>query len=124
MIADLHVEYDYVVGSSKACAMPVCCRSDSGPAKDENDKAGIWGEYKCDMPERTLSNMLAFIRDEIKPDVAFWGGDSVGHNLWSITKEGNIEILQKIGTQVLDGLAGMKTYIALGNHDSYPQDSF
>ena len=54
MIADLHVEYDYIVGSSKACSMPVCCRSESGPAKDENDKAGIWGEYKCDMPEETV----------------------------------------------------------------------
>jgi len=37
--------------------------------------------------------MLEFINNEIKADIVLWGGDSVPHNLESISFESNLETL-------------------------------
>ena len=85
MFSDLHVDYDYTVGKSKTCGMSECCRSDSGDPADPSDAAREWGELHCDLPERTMLNMFEFIHDEIQPDLVFWGGDTIPHNVDSLT---------------------------------------
>ena len=44
--------------------------------------------------------MFKFIREEVKPDLVFWGGDSIAHNLESLTLETNIEIMQNVTKMV------------------------
>ena len=62
----------------------------------DKHKAGKWGDYKCDLNSLALDNMLSFIRNEIKPDVVIWGGDSIPHNTDSLNIEDNIEILKNV----------------------------
>ena len=86
MFTDLHVDYDYTVGKSKNCGLSACCRSDSGDPVDPSDAAREWGEFYCDLTEKTMMNMFDFIHDEIQPDFAFWGGDTIPHNVDSLTE--------------------------------------
>lgn len=66
--------------------------------------------------------MLDHIKNVIKPDLVFWGGDSIPHNVDSLTEERNIEIMKLATKQVTEGLEGIKIYPCIGNHDTYPQD--
>ena len=122
MITDLHIDYDYQPGMDNSCGRPLCCRSDSGPAPTAERTSGKWGDFKCDLNRITLKSMLSEIKNEIKPDMVFWAGDSVPHNVDTLTIESNIEIMKNITADVLAGLGGIKLYPAIGNHDTYPQD--
>ena len=46
------------------CNFPICCR-DNGPSQNKpkpGDRlAGYWGDFKCDIPIRTLETMFDFI---------------------------------------------------------------
>lgn len=68
--------------------------------------------------------MLEFINNEIKPDVVLWGGDSVPHNMDSISFDSNLDTLQKATELVKDNIKDAKLYAAVGNHDTYPQDKW
>lgn len=122
MMSDLHIDYDYLEGASNDCGKPLCCRSDSGPGTSPKNTAGKWGDYRCDLNTIALDSLLSFIKDEVKPDVVFWGGDSIPHNVDTLTLESNVEIMKNITAQVTAGLEGLKIYPTIGNHDTYPQD--
>lgn len=64
MVTDLHVDYDYTEGMSNKCDQILCCRTGSGTPEKPEDAAGKWGDYKCDIPERTVVSMLEHVRDE------------------------------------------------------------
>jgi sphingomyelin phosphodiesterase len=82
MMSDLHIDFDYTPGKSNVCGETVCCRSTTiDPVKPE-DAAGYWGDFShCDLPKRTLENFLTYVKNEIKPDVVIWTGDSLPHNV-------------------------------------------
>lgn len=84
------------MGSNNDCGKPLCCRSDSGKPVSEKHKAGKWGDYKCDLNSLALDNMLSYIKNEVKPDVVIWGGDSIPHNTDSLNIEDNIEIIKNV----------------------------
>jgi sphingomyelin phosphodiesterase len=84
------LDYDYTPGMNNDCGKPLCCRSDSGPGTNANNTAGKWGDFKCDLNKPTFDTMLAFIKDEIRPDVVMWGGDSIPHNIDTLTLETNV----------------------------------
>lgn len=96
LISDLHVDFDYMQGMSNNCGKPLCCRSDSGKPKSKEETSGKWGDYQCDMNELTLKNMLSFIKEAIKPDAVFWGGDSIPHNVESLRFEDNVNIMKNV----------------------------
>jgi len=66
--------------------------------------------------------MLKFINDEIKPDVALWGGDSVPHNADTGSFDSNLDTLVRATELVKDGIKDAKLYATVGNHDTYPLD--
>lgn len=43
-----------------------------------------------------LDSMLDHIKNVIKPDLVMWGGDSIPHNVDSLTIETNIEIMKQV----------------------------
>jgi sphingomyelin phosphodiesterase len=102
------------------CGKPICCRSDSGLPKNKSNAAGKWGDELCDIPERTMVSLLDYINDEIQPDVALWGGDSIPHNVDSITEKDNIAIMKNVSAQVRESIKNVRIYPTLGNHDTYP----
>lgn len=65
MMSDLHIDYQYTIGNDNDCGKPLCCRVDSGLAPTKERAAGKWGDYRCDLNEITMKNMLEFINDEI-----------------------------------------------------------
>ena len=71
-----------------------------------------------------MTSMFDVIREQIKPDIAFWGGDSIPHNLAGNNKDSNAESLIKTAHTVFKSLAGVPIYMTLGNHESFPQDTF
>jgi len=96
IITDLHLDFDYTEGMSNDCGKPLCCRSDSGPPTSNAESSGKWGDFKCDIPVWTLENMLDYIREEVKPDGVMWLGDSIPHNVETLTEETNIEIMKNV----------------------------
>ena len=84
-ISDFHIDYDNVVGADNDCGKPLCCRSDSEIAPSEEWIAGNWGDYSSDLNVNTLNRFLSHIKDDIKPDFVLWAGDSISHNLDSLT---------------------------------------
>ena len=65
-------------------------------------------------------SMFKHIREEIKPDLIFWGGDSIAHNLDTLSLKENVLIMKNVSKLVLDELKDFKVYPAVGNHDTYP----
>ena len=123
LMTDLHLDYDYVIGSkNKNCGRIICCQGD--PAENEDEKAEYWGSQQCDGNENTLLSMLHFIRDDIKPDFVLWGGDSVPHNPDSLTPESVRKHLRWISQEVFYALPDTRVYPTMGNHDTYPLDKF
>lgn len=56
-LTDFHYDPLYQNGSTAVCEQPLCCQS-GNPSKAE-DAAGLWGDYRvCDMPKRTVDNVL------------------------------------------------------------------
>lgn len=95
LFADLHIDYEYREGASIDCGLAVCCRDDSVP-KGKSDMARKWGEYKCDIPESTMLNMFEYINENIKPDVALWGGDSIPHTINTLNTKDTIASMKKV----------------------------
>jgi len=89
-MSDLHLDFDYTPGMSNNCGKPLCCRSDSGEPKNQDEISGLWGDYNCDTPVKTLMSMFKHIREEIKPDIILWGGDSIAHNVDTLSLKENV----------------------------------
>lgn len=66
--------------------------------------------------------MLDHIKDEVKPDAVFWGGDNVPHDLSKLDRKSNVETIKNTTKMVADGLKGINIIPTMGNHDTYPQD--
>jgi len=124
MFSDLHVDFDYTPGNSNTCGNPLCCRSDSGKPRSPDQAAGLWGDFKCDLSPKTMTNLFSFIKNQIKPDVVLWTGDSIPHNIESVTFDETVNNMARVSREVADGLKGIPIYAAPGNHDTYPADIF
>lgn len=96
----MHIDYEYQEGADNDCGRPLCCRVDSGAAPTKERSAGKWGDYKCDLNPLTLNSLLGYISDEIKPDVILWGGDSIPHNVETLTLDSNVKIMKDITRDV------------------------
>ena len=127
-ITDLHIDFYYKEGAANECNFPICCR-DNGPELLEVEgasKAGKWGDYKCDIPTRTLKNMFDFIannQDTLKTSFITWVGDNSAHNVWDNSNEEVYQYTLNI-TDTLNQSLGKDSKIqifpAMGNHDTWP----
>ena len=61
-LSDPHVQLDYTIGRSNNCGKVICCSSEDPVATDPTQKAGKFGDYKCDLPLNTLDTILAHAR--------------------------------------------------------------
>ena len=74
------------------CDFPICCR-DNGAGEEEvedSNKAGYWGDYRCDMPIHTMQNFFDFIKNnvvEMEIDFITWLGDNGAHAVYDYSKE-------------------------------------
>lgn len=52
--------------------------------------------------------------------MVLWSGDSVPHNIGTLTLESNVEQIKKVTKMVAEELEGIRIYPTIGNHDTYP----
>ena len=85
-LSDIHIDFDYAVGTIANCNEYLCCRESVGYPKKESDlAAGEWGSTDCDIPVKTFQSMLDYVSSEIDLDMIFWTGDNAAHDIWSNT---------------------------------------
>ena len=68
--------------------------------------------------------MLNFIKDQIKPDIVFWGGDSIAPSLGKSSIKENIKNMKRVTELVSKELEGIKVYPTIGDRDLYPLNQF
>lgn len=122
-ISDVHVDLQYVVGSSTQCTNGICCRI-TDPTKGvdfSGDPAGPFGNPRCDSPLSLEESMYAAI-NELVPDKEFtlFTGDLVeGAPFLS-----KAEVVDDMNDVHLRQKTLGLVYPAVGNHDSDPVNQF
>lgn len=124
-ISDTHFDPQFLIGAVAECSLSMCCRLENGMAKPNETAAGKWGGWKCDIPERTLDNMLEHIT-KTHPDIDYvvWTGDLPPHNTWSQSKNESIYMLQATVSKVHQYFPNTPVFPALGNHEPSPPHNF
>jgi sphingomyelin phosphodiesterase len=123
LVSDFHVDPYYVEGANTQCDDIICCRAESNvSALYEPKKAGKWGDYNCDLPQRTMDSLVDHISSKVKPDFVMWGGDSSSHDSTTQSFNRTVDELTSVSKHVLSGLKDYPLFAAIGNHDAYPQD--
>ncbi|XP_003465367.1 sphingomyelin phosphodiesterase [Cavia porcellus] len=124
-LTDLHWDHDYLEGTDPNCVDPLCCRRGSGQPPTSKPGAGYWGEYsKCDLPLRTLENMLSGLGQAGPFDMVYWTGDIPAHDVWQQSRKDQLRALNTITDLVKKFLGPVPVYPAVGNHESTPVNSF
>ncbi|KAF8361752.1 asm-1 [Pristionchus pacificus] len=125
-ITDIHIDFHYESGSEAECADPVCCRGkNSRNWANPSVSAGFWGTIgKCDIPYRTMENMLKHISDTQHIDYIMVGGDIIDHYDWKYSWEETLEVLQNVSSLFKTHFPTTPIYWALGNHEGVPVNSF
>ncbi|XP_051902802.1 sphingomyelin phosphodiesterase [Hippocampus zosterae] len=125
-LTDIHWDNEYATGSAADCKEPLCCRNDSDSPKWRRGEAGYWGTYsKCDLPLRTIENLLENLAGAGPWDWVYWTGDIPAHNVWSQTREQQLTALTVITRLIQKHLRPHVTvYPSIGNHESTPVNSF
>lgn len=125
-LTDIHWDREYAEGSSADCKDPLCCRNSSGLPSWKHRGAGYWGTYsKCDLPLRTVENLLENVAKDGPWDWVYWTGDIPAHNVWSQTRAQQLMELTTISRLIYKHLGpSVKVYPAVGNHESTPVNSF
>merc|ERR1719394_147019 len=107
--------------------MPMCCMNTTKMATDPAKAAGDWGAYKCDLTRWTADDMLKHIA-EAHSDENFeyimLTGDSPAHDIWLQSKDYNLYTTKVYVDMVKKHFPDKKVIFSLGNHDSFPVNSF
>ncbi|KFM77578.1 Sphingomyelin phosphodiesterase, partial [Stegodyphus mimosarum] len=124
-LSDVHLDPFYKEGSEANCGEPLCCREASGTPAVPSDAAGYWGDYRnCDIPLRTLENMLNHINKTHKIDYVIWTGDIPPHDIWNNSRQEAVYLLHSASKIIHRYLGHVPIFPALGNHESSPVNSF
>ncbi|KAL1477764.1 hypothetical protein MTO96_035490, partial [Rhipicephalus appendiculatus] len=123
-LSDTHYDPEYTEGSLAACKDILCCEPGSGEVHNDTDRAGRWGDLRhCDVPFRTLDNMLEHIGSQgRKPDFVYWTGDLPPHDMWKPTRATNAKNFETTFTAFAKRLPGITVYPVVGNHESVPPE--
>lgn len=124
-LTDMHVDPMYQEGAEAFCGKPFCCRDKTG---NETNPSGYWGSLaECDLPERTIENMINYIATEIKPDLVLWTGDNGSHDVWSLGEDTAAVATRIVGNILHKGLTAKNNiplYPSIGNHEEKDVDLF
>eukprot|EP00753_Platysulcus_tardus_P007634 PLAT15323.1.p1 GENE.PLAT15323.1~~PLAT15323.1.p1 ORF type:complete len:585 (-),score=266.44 PLAT15323.1:219-1973(-) len=123
-ISDVHFDPDYTVGSPAECSEPLCCRNDDGRVLGGR-RAGVWGDYNCDPPRNLVKHAFKTMA-ATAPDADFvvWTGDDPPHNIWSQSREYNLNATHTVTNLLSESLGDMMVFPALGNHEAFPVNQY
>jgi len=118
-LTDIHVDLNYQEGSSTQCDGISCCRG--GTPSEQKYSAGEWGDYKCDIPLKTVTTALNKIKEQ-NVDFLIWTGDIVSHDM-SLTKEEKLGVIEKVTFEIMEKFK-IPVYPLIGNEECYPDHQF
>lgn len=121
-ISDVHLDFNYQEGTNAQCKEPLCCRAVNGAPKKPEDAAGKYGALAdCDLPPITAELVFDFVKEmDQKPDVLFWTGDNVAHDIWNQTSHENSDYTVRISEWLQEHLGDVPVYPTPGNHEFFP----
>jgi len=119
-ITDVHVELDYLEGSSNDCGLYVCCN----PENTDNTNAGYWGDYNCNVPQRTVQLFLDKIESDLNPDYIIFSGDVPPHTVWEETFSSQYASTERLVEMMKATFTGRRVLPTIGNHEMYPTNLF
>ncbi|KAF7637738.1 Sphingomyelin phosphodiesterase [Meloidogyne graminicola] len=115
----------YLEGSEAECGKPVCCIKKPRKGMPIKKKSGYWGTTaKCDIPLRTVENLLGHINKTHKVDFVLLSGDYVHHRDWEYTHEGHISTIANLSILLQKHLSEIPIFWAIGNHEAVPVNAF
>lgn len=119
-ITDVHVELDYQEGSSNDCGLYVCCQAEN----TENTNAGYWGDYNCNVPQRTVQLFLDKIEQDLLPDYVIFSGDVPPHTMWEETFSSQYAATERLVEMMTSTFTNTRVLPTIGNHEMYPTNLF
>ena len=120
-MSDIHIDLKYTPGSKVNCKDPLCCRQ---PVENGDVIAGYWGSHGyCDSPYWLVENFFQHASKE-HFDYIIWTGDLPAHDVWNQSRSEQLFLLNNLTTLLLKYFPNTPIYPALGNHESYPVNSF
>ncbi|TDG49237.1 hypothetical protein AWZ03_004326 [Drosophila navojoa] len=123
-LTDIHYDPEYKSGGLAECKEPMCCRDDL-PADANTTGAGHWSDYRdCDTPKHLIVNAFEQIKKEHALDWIYHTGDVPPHNVWSTTRQGNMDMLTEIDQLLAEHFPKVPIYPCLGNHEPHPANVF
>ncbi|KAL7071326.1 hypothetical protein ACQ4LE_009248 [Meloidogyne hapla] len=124
-LSDIHFDPDYLEGSEADCEGPVCCFKKPKKGMPLRKKAGYWGTAaRCDIPLRTVENLLEHINRTHKLDFVLLSGDYLHHRDWEYTREGHLSAIANLSKLLQQHLPEIPIFWALGNHEAVPVNAF
>ena len=63
-------------------------------------------------------------RSQVKPDLVYWTGDIMPHDVWENTREDNLRQFNETLSLLKAYLPKVKVLPAMGNHEGVPVNSF
>jgi len=118
-ITDIHLDLTYTVGNSAECGLPMCCGNTSGPAVSGR-AAAYWGDYQCDVPVHTFTQMLEHIRTTHQLDYIMISGDFPAHDVWLQSREHNLATATTVLQALQQVFPDTLVLPSLGNHEPFP----
>jgi sphingomyelin phosphodiesterase len=124
-VADVHVDLEYAEGSNAFCNEPFCCRAENGMATNATDGALYWGTLSdCDIPFRTVEQMIQFVAENLNPDIVLWTGDNISHDVWHQSIATQTVNTYNITMAMQQGWPNYTIIPQFGNHECFPADQF
>ena len=119
--SNIHLDFDYTPGMNAHCNEPLWCRPINGPAPTPEDAAGKYGDYNCDLPTIVAEMMFDYIQAmPEKPDLVFWTGDNIAHDIWNQTAHKNADYTIKITDWMIEHWPEIPVFAVPGNHEFFP----
>ncbi|KAJ7600702.1 sphingomyelin phosphodiesterase [Mycena floridula] len=121
-ISDVHIDREYTVGTEANCTKSICCRNFDNSTSTPDIPAGPNGNSKCDSPVSLADSLLEAVRRSDSKFVIFTG-DVVEGAVWLIDETEVTADLSDFDSQLASKLK-LPVFPSLGNHDSFPVNSF
>ncbi|TNV81201.1 hypothetical protein FGO68_gene7320 [Halteria grandinella] len=118
-LTDIHVDYNYVAGSTTECGELICCQAKHGEVEP---LAETYGNPNCDTPADALDKMLASIAASHTPDLILITGALVSRDL-SLTQPDAPPSLLSTLSKIAAVFPATQTYVALSGWEFGPQQA-
>lgn len=133
-LSDMHLDPRYEYGTEANCTSGPCCRPSTSSTNDSMPSidlaAPLYGYFKCDSPYylalaavQSIGPLTGTSLDD-PPAMTFYTGDLVTH----VPTQGQlshafVEDVEDSVLQMFKAYIGGPIYVALGNHDSSPENN-